>query len=269
MSPVNRSIHIFAPELIPMIKCRKVDPFDALMSVSSTTSFVPFFLAAAITQVVLELSLYGAFAVLFSAVVYLFWSRGLLAKNRPIFLVFLALVVLFLPHVINTVYALYFAFVHLGGGVAATVFYLTEASPTDMADISFVAIVIIITDSLVIHRLYVVWSCNYRVVIFPIIILLVQVVSGAHVIHDLAVSTQVGPGALFSPWVIASYASSFIVSGYSSAMIGYKIVTISRSLRRLTGSATSGKRLMRVLVIMIESSALQASPEVQVAAEGG
>ncbi|KAJ7701966.1 hypothetical protein B0H17DRAFT_1195163 [Mycena rosella] len=234
------------------------------MSVSSTTSFVPFVLAAAITQVVLELFLYGAFAVLFSAVVYLFWSRGLLAKNRPTFLVFLALVVLFLSvtgHMINTVYALYFAFVHLGGGVAAAVFYLTEASPTDMADISFVAIVIIITDSLVIHRLYVVWSCNYRVVIFPLIILLVQVASGAHVIYDLAVSTQVDPGALFTPWVIASYGSSLIVSSYSSAMLSYKIVSMSRYLRRLTGSATAGKRLMRILVIMIESSALQASPE--------
>jgi len=53
-------------------------------------------LATGLTEAVLELSLYGAFTVIFSAVVYLFWTRGLLSKDRPIFFVFVAIVLLFL-----------------------------------------------------------------------------------------------------------------------------------------------------------------------------
>jgi hypothetical protein len=68
-----------------------VDPYSACTSIPMS-----FVLATSITEAVLELTLYGAFTVLFSSVVYLFWSRGLLTKNRPIFFVFLALVILFL-----------------------------------------------------------------------------------------------------------------------------------------------------------------------------
>jgi hypothetical protein len=52
-------------------------------------------LVSGLTEGVLELTLYGAFSVLFSVVVYLFSTRGLISRKRPTFFVFLALVGLF------------------------------------------------------------------------------------------------------------------------------------------------------------------------------
>ncbi|KAJ7433217.1 hypothetical protein FB451DRAFT_1572630, partial [Mycena latifolia] len=91
----------------------------------------PVVLATGLTEALIEPTLYGAFTVVFSAVIYLFSSNG-----RPAFFIFLALVLLFLSitaHLINSIYVLYFAFIYLGGGVPAAVFYLSLSSPVDIS----------------------------------------------------------------------------------------------------------------------------------------
>lgn len=55
-----------------------------------------FVLATGLAEAVVEFTLYGAFTVVFSAVVYLFWIRGLISRKRPSLFVFVALVFLFL-----------------------------------------------------------------------------------------------------------------------------------------------------------------------------
>ncbi|KAJ7694534.1 hypothetical protein B0H17DRAFT_1199064 [Mycena rosella] len=217
-------------------------------------------LASVITEAVLELSLYGVFAVIFSAVVYLFWTRALKSKGRPIFFVFLALFILFLSitaHLINAIYMLYLGFAHFGGGIPAAELYLSLSAPTTLAHISLVEVATFITDSLVIHRLYVVWSCNRRVVIFPLIVVLCQLVSGIHIIYDFSRETLFDFYSLSNPWVTSSLVSSLLISGYSSGMIMYKILMMARSFRRISGSANGKYHLRKVLVIIIESSLLQ------------
>ncbi|KAJ6595252.1 hypothetical protein DFH09DRAFT_160273 [Mycena vulgaris] len=217
-------------------------------------------LATGIAEAVLELTLYGGFVVVYSSVVYLFWSRGLISRDRPIFFVFLALIVLFLTitaHWINGIYIVYFAFIHLGGGIAAEVYYGSLSTPTSLAHISLAEVASFITDSLVIHRLYVVWSCNRRVIIFPLLTLLCQAVSGTHIIYDFSRENIFNFHTQSNPWVMASLVSSLVISGYCSGMMIYKIVSMSRSMRSITGNPSSGKRLMRVLAIMIESSVIQ------------
>ncbi|KAJ7642923.1 hypothetical protein B0H17DRAFT_1148641 [Mycena rosella] len=108
---------------------------------SSPLSFV---LVSALTEAVLELSLYGAFAVVFSVVVYLFGH---------------------------------------------------------------------------IHRLYVVWSCDRRVIIFPLIILLCQIASGIHVVYDLSRETLFNFYALSNPWVTTNLVSSLLCGTSFSAHI--------------------------------------------------
>ncbi|KAJ7438976.1 hypothetical protein FB451DRAFT_1302888 [Mycena latifolia] len=144
-------------------------------------------LATALAEAVIELTLYRAFTVVFCTVVYLFSSRGLISKRRPAFFVFLALVLLFLSitaHLVNAIHALYFAFIHLGGGVQAELLYFSLSSPTTIAHMSLVGVASFITDSLVIHRLYAVWSCQRRVIIFPLIVLCAQTVAGIHIIYQ-------------------------------------------------------------------------------------
>ncbi|KAJ7330920.1 hypothetical protein DFH08DRAFT_1021991 [Mycena albidolilacea] len=135
-----------------------------------STSFV---LAHSLTEGVLELILYGVFVVLFSTVVYLFSTRGLISRKRPTFFIFLAL------HLINGICALFRAFIFLGGGFPAEVLYLTLSSPTALAHNSLVGVTTVITDSLMIHRLYTVWSYDRRVIIFPLLVLTGQIGSAS------------------------------------------------------------------------------------------
>ncbi|KAJ6524043.1 hypothetical protein B0H19DRAFT_1276731 [Mycena capillaripes] len=209
---------------------------------------------------VLELTLYGVFVVLFSTVVYLFSTRGFISRKRPTFLIFLALVGLFLSitaHWINGICALYQAFIFLGGGFPAEVLYLTLSSPTALAHNSLVVVTTVITDSLMIHRLYTVWSYDPRVIIFPLLVLAGQIVSGIHVIYDLSRETIFNFFFLSNPWETSYLVSSLVISVYSTGMIIFKITKVSLSIRSITGSTSSGRRLRKMLVIMVESAVLQ------------
>ncbi|KAJ7146867.1 hypothetical protein C8R44DRAFT_864586 [Mycena epipterygia] len=224
-----------------------------------------FVLATGLAEAVVEFTLYGAFTVVFFAVVYLFWTRGLISTKRPSLFVFVALVLLFLSitaHWINGIYVVYIAFIRLGGGIPAELFYLGLSSPTSLAHISLVEIATFITDALVIHRLYIVWSCQIRVIIIPVIFQLAQVVSGIHTIYDFSRETLFTFYALSNPWVTTSLVSSLVISAYSNGMIIYKIWGMARSVQRITGKPNSGQRLMAVLAVILESSVLQTTMSV-------
>ncbi|KAJ7252920.1 hypothetical protein C8J57DRAFT_1237744 [Mycena rebaudengoi] len=208
-----------------------------------STSFV---LAHSLTEGVLELTLYGAFVGLFSTVVYLFSTRGLISRKSLTFFIFVALVGLFLSvtaHWINGIRALYRAFIFLGGGFPAEVFYLTLSSATSLVHYSLVVVTTVITDSLMIHRLYTVWSCDRRVIIFPLLVLASQIVSGIHILSDLSRETIFNFFVLSNAWGTSYLVSSLVISVYS------------------TGSTSAGRRLrtltQKVLVIMVESAVLQ------------
>ncbi|KAF7349842.1 hypothetical protein MVEN_01284700 [Mycena venus] len=219
-----------------------------------------FVLASGLTEGILELTLYGVFTVLFCTVTYLFSTRGLISRKRPTFFVFLALVGLFLSitaHWINGIYMLYLAFIRLGGGFAAEVLYLSLSSPPALAHISLVEVATVITDGLMIYRLYVVWSLDRRVVIFPAVVLACQIVCGIRIIYDLSRETIFNFYVLSNPWVTGSLVSSLVISIYSTGMIIFRIVKMSRSIRSVTGSTRAGKSLRTVLAIIVESAVLQ------------
>jgi hypothetical protein len=126
-----------------------------------------------LTESVLELTLYGAFTVLFSTVVYLFSARGLIKKKSPTFFVLLALIVYFLPitavralyyklfppqtpfqHWIKGIYVVYLVFIRLGSGFAREVEYLTQSTKENLAHLSLVEVATVTTDSLMVMIRY-------------------------------------------------------------------------------------------------------------------
>ncbi|KAJ7164475.1 hypothetical protein C8R46DRAFT_1278846 [Mycena filopes] len=230
---------------------------------SSTVSFV---LSAGLTAGILEVTLYGGFTVLFGGVAYLFSTRNLISRRRPTFFVFLALVGLFLTvtaHWINGLYVLYLAFIRLGGGLPAEIWYLTLSTPTFLAHMSILEVTTVITDSLVIYRLYVVWSNDFRTVIFPLILLAGQITCGVKIIVDLSRETILNFWTLSNPWVTSSLICSLMqvsgINAYSTGLIMFKLLRLARTMKALTGSRTAGNRFMRVLTIMVESAVLQTS----------
>ncbi|KAJ7722369.1 hypothetical protein B0H16DRAFT_918591 [Mycena metata] len=246
----------------PLDKMRHRPTFQSLFA-----SLMSYILSAGLTAGVLELTLYGAFTVLFSGVMYLFWSRGLISRKQPTFYIFVALVGLFLAvtaHWLNDVYVLYLAFIRLGGGLSAEVLYLTLSGPTYIAHISLVEVAAVITDGLVIHRLYVVASNDIRIIIFPLFLQACQIVCGIKIIFDMSRETVLNFWTLSNPWVTSSLVASIVINGYSTALITFKIWRMSSAIRALTGSNSSGTRLRRGLTIMVESAMLQTTMNILV-----
>ncbi|KAF8202671.1 hypothetical protein K438DRAFT_1820593 [Mycena galopus ATCC 62051] len=218
--------------------------FSALAYLHPWILPMSFILVSGLTEGVIELTLYGGFTVLFSTVVYLFSTRGLISKRTPSFYVFLALVALFLTvtaHWINSIYTLYHAFIHLGGGFEAEVFYVTISVPPELVHQSLAELATIIADCLMIHRLYVVYSQDLRVIVFVICVEILQIVSGIHAIVNLS-REALNFYATSNSWVTTALGSSLVMS---------------RSIRSLTGNARAGKRLNRVLAVIVESAVLQ------------
>ncbi|KAJ7776251.1 hypothetical protein B0H16DRAFT_1506056 [Mycena metata] len=222
-------------------------------------------LAAGLIQAFLELTLYGVYFVVFSTVFYLFCHSPGLTKRPKIF-VFLALVVQFLAitaHWINTMYGTYLPFVKIGGGPEAEQFYRTLGRPTLKTHILLTEMTNTLTDCLVIHRLYVVWEYKLSIVAFPLLLLVVQIVGGIGSICGIFTQTQANFHAWSFGWVTANLVASLAISGYSTGMMSFKILNLSRMFQKFAfpfseGHRSSGRhRLTSILVIMSESAALQ------------
>ncbi|KAJ7079676.1 hypothetical protein C8R44DRAFT_824641 [Mycena epipterygia] len=215
--------------------------------------------AAGLIQAFVELTLYGIYFVVFSTVLYLFWHKLDLTKG-PIIFVLLAIVLQFLAitaHWINTMHGTYLAFVHLGGGLGAEKFYGTLGTPTLKTHIILSELVNTITDSLVVYRLYVIWDRKNSVVAFPLILLAAQIVSGIGGVVGFFTKNPANFRSSSLGWVTTSLATSLGISAYSTGMISWKILRLNRTVRQFSNPSHQGNRLDRVLVILVESAALQ------------
>ncbi|KAJ7688971.1 hypothetical protein B0H17DRAFT_646028 [Mycena rosella] len=210
---------------------------------------------AALIGTLLELFLFGVYAVLFTAVIYLFRSRhGSLPTNKPALWVLLGLVTQFLTitaHCIVTIYKLFL-------GAAAAEFYLDLSTPSSVTSIALLVLSSLVTDTLVIYRLYVIGSHRRKLIIFPLAFLVGQAVSAGGVIHRF-VEMRPGDHSSSDGWVATNLALSIVISVYSTAMISWKIWRISTVVNKLSEHIDGGMRNTSILAILIESAALQTS----------
>ncbi|KAJ7079680.1 hypothetical protein C8R44DRAFT_824644, partial [Mycena epipterygia] len=216
--------------------------------------------AAGLIQAFVELTLYGIYFVVFSTVLYLFWHKLDLTKS-PIIFVLLAIVLQFLAitaavsranRTSTTMYGTYLAFVHLGGGLRAEQFYGTLGTPTLKTHIILSELINTITDSLVVHRLYVIWDHKNSVVAFPMALLAAQVISGIGGVVGFFNQNPANYRSSSLGWVTTSLATSL-----GTGMISWKILRLNRTVRQLSSPSRKGHRLDRILVILVESAALQ------------
>ncbi|KAJ7681635.1 hypothetical protein B0H17DRAFT_835820, partial [Mycena rosella] len=124
---------------------------------------------------------YGIYFVLFFVSMYLLMRRSKRKrayhspsrKEAPAFrsMVFLSAVFLFLvvtSHWITIVYRAFIAYASLQHGEEAEAFFNDHSQSTEMIQDIFLALSILIGDSLIIHRLWVVWSHSKLVLVLPI-----------------------------------------------------------------------------------------------------
>ncbi|KAJ7689335.1 hypothetical protein B0H17DRAFT_640916 [Mycena rosella] len=221
-------------------------------------------LAANLAAAVFESCLYGILLILFVSTMY-FWGRrrragrGGTRRTSPLFVGIVALFAMVTAHWIMVIFQIFYAFVHLGGSEPADTFYADLSQPSELIKMIFFAIALLIGDGLIIQRLWVIWGKKTQILIFPLFTWVGMGMSFVGIVYQFSKWEPALRGLPFladlKPWLTMATVFSFATSIYSTALIASKIWRINKGIRAL--SAGTGKGMMPILAIIIESAALQ------------
>ncbi|KAJ6597959.1 hypothetical protein B0H10DRAFT_2086569 [Mycena sp. CBHHK59/15] len=193
---------------------------------------------------------YGMYSVLFFISMYLLLRRYNAThtshksrKDGSIFksMVFVSAIFLFLvvtAHWTTIVYRAFIAYVSLQHGAEAETFFNDHAQITEVVQASFLSLSIVIGDSLIIHRLWVVWSHSKIVLVVPVCNLFALT-------GDIDVFSN--------PWLKLNTVLTLITNIYCTGFITWKIWTITR-----LSMPSDGTNLRHFLVIVVESAGFYA-----------
>ncbi|ESK84285.1 hypothetical protein Moror_3758 [Moniliophthora roreri MCA 2997] len=227
--------------------------------------------SVSLANVAIESVLYGIFFVLNvgSTMLICFPLNGItcakesisrrvqMAVKKPMFLGIIALFISITGHWICTVLRLFGAVVFSEGGPLA--YYEDLSQDLYTIKIGFIEASLIIADSMLIYRLWMIWSRNYCVIIIPILTLIGLIVCGvggtnvfAHYVPGQSVFSSVTQA-----WVISDGIFTLLTNVYSSTLIGYRIWWTRRE-SRYSGAVQvgSGNNLSSALAIFVESALL-------------
>ncbi|KAF7353309.1 hypothetical protein MSAN_01518900 [Mycena sanguinolenta] len=219
-------------------------------------------LSAALPSLVFESCLYGIALILFISTVYFIATRRTLASRRqtvkhhfisPVFVGATVLLLAATAHWIVEIYTVFYFLSHFKGAVPEQAFYASPTYGVDIVEATLIFIAILVGDSLMIYRLWIVWARNLRVLIFPIFSLSGLIVMVVGLVCVLSRSTPNSPflsSAESKPWVATGFLLSLFTSVYCTGFIAFRILKFN-----VRPTANSG--LMFFLAILVESAALQ------------
>ncbi|KAJ7509533.1 hypothetical protein B0H11DRAFT_1960019, partial [Mycena galericulata] len=221
-------------------------------------------LPANLATLVLESCLYGILLILFISTIYFLATQRTLAGNHQTSrhqftsLVFLGVTALFMVITVHwsiVIYQAFFAFIDLGSAIAEDAFYADLSQPSEILKAALFFTAVLLGDSLVIYRLWIIWGRNRYILIFPICTLLGALVTSFGILYEFSQWEPRLRGAPFDsesrPWTATGFLLSLITNLYSTVFI---VVRISRATAK---NAASDSHLMSFLAILVESAALQ------------
>ncbi|KAF8888821.1 hypothetical protein BD779DRAFT_433731 [Infundibulicybe gibba] len=188
----------------------------------------------------------GIYLVFFTGALYVEYTRRLRGLKVNMFL-FVVTVVLFL--LITATWAIQIlrttgAFVN---GDFYNYYATSVEAPRNMADIVLHVCQVIVADSAMLYRLYIVWGRSRRVVLLPLVLTIVLIVVGF---------CQVIPGVIGKLGYFGLNASflgvTLVLNIITSGLISYRIWSITRRVTRLT----CGHKTYSIVYILLENAAL-------------
>ncbi|KAJ6464458.1 hypothetical protein C8R45DRAFT_500209 [Mycena sanguinolenta] len=220
-------------------------------------------LSAGLPSLVLESCLYGIALILFISTIYFIATRRTLASNRQTvkhhFLspVFVGAMILFLAataHWIVEIYLTFSLFSQFNGAIPKQAFYASPTHGTDIVEAALLFTAILVGDSLMVYRLWIVCQAqNLRVLIFPICGLsgvLVMVIGVSYVFSQSKSNAPFLDNTELKPWVATGFVLSLLTSFYCTGFIAFRILKFNLHSTRNSG-------LTFFLSVLVESAALQ------------
>ncbi|KDQ18747.1 hypothetical protein BOTBODRAFT_520017 [Botryobasidium botryosum FD-172 SS1] len=213
---------------------------------------------AGIAAFFLEAMLYGVFLVLFFICVWvLLYRRTTDRINRPLLATSVLLFILSTLHMAVDIQRFLFAFINfrdLPGGPAA--FFANLGHYTEVMKIAVYVTQTLVGDSLVVYRVFVVWSRDWRIIVLPTMLLLSTAITGYGTCYHLAL---LKPGQsvfliALKPWITSYFAITLTTNVMCTGLLAYRIWNINRG----QGGA-GGRDLSSLVVIVVESGAIYSS----------
>ncbi|KAJ7454186.1 hypothetical protein FB451DRAFT_1280423 [Mycena latifolia] len=206
--------------------------------------------------------LYGIFLVLFATNLYIrttryarqrqFVSRGALWWN-PIVISTIAIFATCTAHWILTIQVFFQGFLNTTDPTATLLFYLDDGRPIQVTRTSLTMIALLIGDALIIHRLWLIWNREFRVVALPVLTWLGVLVSGIFLVYTSSHSS-IGNNKLLTSagkWLTANWILTVFTNVYCTVVMAWRIWTSSREMGNIDGGL-----LLSTLVILVESAAI-------------
>ncbi|KAJ7364666.1 hypothetical protein DFH08DRAFT_950231 [Mycena albidolilacea] len=204
--------------------------------------------------------LYGIYLMLYILSTFLLVKRSTGAPSAPLYrsAIFVSGLVLFIAVTGNwilTVVRPFIGFVVFLNGTAAPAFFDDNSQITTTIQNSFIVVAILVSDGIIIYRLWIVWSRNKIVIILPILTLLglaiafILTLQTTTHIDDIAEDKGLTPGLIFTLTYVLC--SAFKMRGL---MIVYQYKHLLHWQITKTSSPVGGSNLRDFLSIIVESA---------------
>ncbi|KAJ4476519.1 hypothetical protein C8R41DRAFT_887287 [Lentinula lateritia] len=217
-----------------------------------------------LSTVAIESFCYGIFFILTisatSLSLYKFRGNGPAGGNRSLFwqpMTYgtIGLFITITAHWICTIIRLFEAFVTFDQGSNPLAFYGDLSRITEVVKTGFLMASLILGDTMIIYRLWIVWNYSIYVIVFPLFSLLGLTVCGVGITYQF---TQYVPGMdVFESeagrWITSDCVFTLCTNLYSTSMISWKIWNVNHHAVVMRYSSQS---LMSILGIVVESAAV-------------
>ncbi|KAH9842576.1 uncharacterized protein C8Q71DRAFT_876571 [Rhodofomes roseus] len=220
-----------------------------------------------LATVCIESFLYGIFFVLYASSTYLLVRQGRAKAaaehgsansvyRAPMFIAAQIVFLTVTGHWVLTVYRLFQAFVNFRGGTAPLLYYANIALATEVAKSALLVATVLVSDAMIIYRLYIIWGYNKAIVVLPILTWFGLIAVGAGVCWRFS-QYKIGDNVYDGPigrWVTADCFFTLATNVYCTVCISYRVFRTRFRSRKHPSLASPN--LLSALAILVESAAL-------------
>ncbi|KAF8554862.1 hypothetical protein OG21DRAFT_1011122 [Imleria badia] len=204
----------------------------------------------------IETVLYGVNCVMYGLCMFMLLRGGKVPTVRWVLLVMCTILFLLCTvHVGASVRQLLEAFVYapLGAPDYSTTYWLDYVTTLHVLKDNVYSTLLLVQDFILIWRLYVVFMCDWRIVVFPVI-LLASSVASAYAISAISMLPNAGLYGTVGTLIISTWVSGLILNVSVTGAIAGRLWWMGRTIASLT--ATSTNRFASSIYIVIESGAI-------------
>jgi len=204
--------------------------------------------------------LYGAYAILFGLCVYVLLKRRVKgAVNKPFLITALLAFTLNTGHIIVGIVRALQAFSDEGSSSSAIDYYAQSWLPLDIIRQVLMVTTSLVADIMVTYRCYLVWSCQWTVIVAPVILLVAAAVAAFVSVYNFS---QLKPGQPFLNsnninWGYASFILWLATIVLLTSLIVYRLRFIALQTRALLGKE-HGNRYNYIMTVILESGVIYA-----------